>query len=405
MIILYFTNNDDTRHPVSNSTLKSTSYDLNLHGDTLPSSKTPTFSLRFVLLISSLIIGNFPIPGTHSTSILTHNFEPQIVFSCTGNLFTPGTNFTQFSTPKIVFSPSAKVPLIIPSEKPPWLRDKQFQNKTYTMAPPKSNKGKGLPAKRSAIAKSKQPERTPSTKANENSMDTDKASTLFGVINMEIDRLPTSTYDKIDTLVIPKIRHIHHQLADELVALSKTPYSGLFGEGPNFFHDDLRTTTRVVACLNAGGPVDFNKLAKDGLSKDTWLIAFSCLRTNKYNSDRMEEILFEANLEDSEVDKVKVVMSRLSYTSPLKLFGIVTQSKVDYMGFEINLETLQLIETQERQPVAFTTDDASVTTFGEQFGTTGGQQTSNTDQQSAASGSSPSVNVEAAAASGSGGLP
>jgi hypothetical protein len=161
-------------------------------------------------------------------------------------------------------------------------------------------------------------------------MDADNASTLFGVTNMEIDRAPTSTNDKIDTSVIPKLRNIHHQLADEFVALSKTPYSGLFGEGSLYFHDDLRTVTRIVACLNAGGPVDLNQLAKDGLSKETWSIAFSSLYTNQYDSDRMEAILIAVNLHDSDVETVKVVMSRLSYTSPLKLFGIVTKSQVDY---------------------------------------------------------------------------
>jgi hypothetical protein len=50
------------------------------------------------------------------------------------------------------------------------MRDKQFQTTKYTTPPPSTNKGNDAPAKRSAVAKSKQPESNPSKKANDKSI-------------------------------------------------------------------------------------------------------------------------------------------------------------------------------------------------------------------------------------------
>ena len=142
-------------------------------------------------------------------------------------------------------------------------------------------------------------------------------------VTMDVDDLIDNN-ESISTKVCEKTVNICNQLPDEEVQLASTAYTGLFGHGQPFFHEDLFFfTCSATQMLLQGHSLDEDQTKscnEVGLSTSAWI---GLLPKVFHNDDDTTQFLSNSNL-----TRFKVIMSRLSYTPPNSLFQ-VSQSSTD----------------------------------------------------------------------------
>jgi len=124
-------------------------------------------------------------------------------------------------------------------------------------------------------------------------------------VPMEVDEDPKF----ISTAVVTKCFDVRPQLPGALRDKSCAPYKELFGEGDDFFHDDLARIKVLVAKLvlktSDLNDEEKNAIQTRGLRFEQWCFAMQTVVANQDDDLPLESI---------ECDRLKYVMNRLAHS-------------------------------------------------------------------------------------------